>query len=83
MLRIILVVVWLKQAVFLKFYYVFVFVCSYSEILCTVGLSIFLEELSGDLLFANVALEAGLVVNLSEGRAAILLNGLVTRTTFA
>ena len=42
-----------------------------------------LEELALDLLLARVALEAGLVVDLAEGGAAVLLDRLVTRSALA
>ena len=48
-------------------------------VLLAVGLSVLLEELSGDLLLADEALEARLVVHLAEGRAVEGGLGLVGR----
>lgn len=49
----------------------------YREILGAIRLSVLLKELPRDLLPADVTLEARLVVDLSEGSAAVLLDGLV------
>ena len=56
---------------------------SYQVVLLAVWFPVLLEELPCDLLLANEALEARLVVHLAKGSATVLVDGLATGAAVA